>query len=63
MTVANEPTGYSATQIVLHWAIAALIVLQLLLGEDIKPAYRAFSRGTEPALPTSSTPTFMSMSA
>jgi cytochrome b561 len=49
MTVADEPTGYSATQIVLHWAIAALIVLQLLLGEDIKPAYRAFSRATEPA--------------
>ncbi len=36
-------------QIMLHWTIAALVVLQLLLGEDIKPAYRAFSRGTEPA--------------
>ena len=49
MTVANEPTGYTGTQILLHWAIAALIVLQLVIGEDIKPAYRAFSRGTEPA--------------
>ncbi|MER8781213.1 cytochrome b/b6 domain-containing protein [Mesorhizobium sp. M1006] len=49
MTVANEPAGYTATQILLHWVIAALIVLQLILGEDIKPAYRAFSRGTEPA--------------
>ncbi|MER9313467.1 cytochrome b/b6 domain-containing protein [Mesorhizobium australicum] len=49
MTVANEPTGYTSTQIVLHWAIAALIILQLLVGEDIKPAYRAFSRGIEPA--------------
>ena len=49
MTVANEPAGYTGTQILLHWAIAALIVLQLVLGEDIKPAYRAFSRGTEPA--------------
>ena len=29
--------------------IAGLIVLQLLLGEDIKPAYRAFNRGNEPA--------------
>ena len=36
-------------QIMLHWTIAALVVLQLLLGEDIKPAYRAFSRSTEPA--------------
>jgi cytochrome b561 len=35
-------------QILLHWVIAALIVLQLIIGEDIKPAYRAFSRGTEP---------------
>jgi cytochrome b561 len=43
------PVGYTATQIVLHWAIAALIIFQLVLGEDIKPAYRAFARGTEPA--------------
>ncbi|WP_136619693.1 MULTISPECIES: cytochrome b [Mesorhizobium] len=49
MTVANEPTGYSGTQILLHWTIAVLIVLPLVIGEDIKPAYRAFSRGTEPA--------------
>ncbi|RUZ31655.1 cytochrome b, partial [Mesorhizobium sp. M7A.F.Ca.US.003.02.1.1] len=49
MNVANEPAGYTGTQIVLHWAIAVLIVLQLVIGEDIKPAYRAFSRGTEPA--------------
>jgi len=48
MTVASEPAGYTATQILLHWAIAALIVLQLLIGEDIKPAYRAFSRGGTP---------------
>ena len=49
MTVAHEPAGYTGTQIVLHWTIAVLIVLQLVIGEDIKPAYRAFSRGTEPA--------------
>lgn len=49
MTVANEPAGYTKTQILLHWAIAVLIVLQLVIGEDIKPAYRALSRGTEPA--------------
>ena len=44
-----NPAGYTGTQIVLHWAIAALIVYQLLLGDEIKPAYRAFRRGTEPA--------------
>lgn len=49
MRVSGEPTGYSATQIVLHWLIAALVVFQLLLGEDIKPAYRAFNRGGEAA--------------
>ncbi|MBZ9676187.1 cytochrome b [Mesorhizobium sp. ES1-1] len=49
MTVAIEPAGYTGTQVVLHWAIAALVVLQLAVGEDIKPAYRAFSRATEPA--------------
>ena len=48
MTVANEPVGYTGTQILLHWTIAVLIVLQLVIGEDIKPAYRAFLRGTEP---------------
>ncbi|TPJ54764.1 cytochrome b [Mesorhizobium sp. B2-6-4] len=51
MTVANEPTRYTVTQILLHWTIAVLVVLQLVIGEDIKPAYRAFSRGTEPAAP------------
>ena len=33
MTVANEPAGYTVTQILLHWAIAALIILQLVLGD------------------------------
>ena len=49
MTVVHEPAGNTGTQSVLHWTIAVLIVLQLVIGEDIKPAYRAFSRGTEPA--------------
>ncbi|TGQ64704.1 cytochrome b [Mesorhizobium sp. M00.F.Ca.ET.186.01.1.1] len=49
MSVASEPAGYTRAQIMLHWTIAVLIVLQLVIGEDIKPAYRAFSRGTEPA--------------
>lgn len=45
----QNPTTYSLMQIVLHWTIAALVIFQLLFGEDIKPAYRAFSRGTEAA--------------
>ena len=49
MNSENSPAGFTATQIILHWTIAGLIVLQLLLGEDIKPAYRAFNRGNEPA--------------
>jgi cytochrome b561 len=49
MTAANQPAGYTGTQIFLHWTIAALVVLQLVIGEDIKPAYRAFSRNTAPA--------------
>jgi cytochrome b561 len=49
MTVANEPARYTGSQILLHWTIAVLIVLQVVIGEDIKPAYQAFSRGTEPA--------------
>lgn len=46
---ADQPRGYSAAQISLHWIIAALIVFQLLFGEDIKPAYRALARGAMPA--------------
>ena len=42
------PTGYSGTQIFLHWAIAALVIFQLVFGEDIVEAYRAFRRGTQP---------------
>lgn len=49
MTAENSPAGFTATQIILHWTIAALIVFQLVFGEDIKPAYRAFNRGNEPA--------------
>ncbi|MBZ9706241.1 cytochrome b/b6 domain-containing protein [Mesorhizobium sp. ESP7-2] len=49
MRVDNEPAGYTGPQILLHWTIAVLIVVQLVIGEDIKPAYRAFSRAAEPA--------------
>lgn len=47
--MSTKPAGYSATQITLHWIIAVLVIFQLIMGEDIKPAYRAFSRGNTPA--------------
>ena len=43
------PKGYSGTQIFLHWAIAALVIFQLVFGEEIGEAWRAFRRGTEPS--------------
>jgi cytochrome b561 len=43
----TQPRGYTVTQIALHWVIAALVVFQLVIGEDIVPAYRALRRGTE----------------
>lgn len=45
----SHPNGYTRTQIILHWVIAALVIFQLVFGEDIVPAFRAFMRGTEPA--------------
>jgi cytochrome b561 len=50
MTIpAGERRGYTAAQISLHWLIAALVVFQLLFGEDIKPAYRAAAKGAVPS--------------
>lgn len=61
--VARRPLGYSAAHIALHWIIAALVIFQLVMGDLIKPAYRAFERGTVPAETASLVHTFMSMSA
>jgi cytochrome b561 len=47
MTISDRPQGYTVTQIALHWAIAGLVIIQLVLGEDIVPAYRALRRGME----------------
>jgi cytochrome b561 len=47
MATLHRPTGYSTAQVALHWTIAVLVILQLIIGEDIVPAYRAFRRGTE----------------
>ncbi|MEW9805162.1 cytochrome b [Mesorhizobium marinum] len=45
----SRPAGYTRAQIVLHWVIAALVIFQIIFGEDIGPAFRAFRKGTEPA--------------
>ena len=41
--------GYSLTQIVLHWIIAALIVAQVLLHEGMEVAYRFEHGGPAPS--------------
>lgn len=38
---------YSKTQIILHWAVALLIVAQFVLNDGIAAAWRAFRRGQE----------------
>ena len=43
----GKPLGYNSTQIVLHWLIAALLIFQIVMGEQIVPAYRAFRKGME----------------
>lgn len=48
MATNRDPAGYSTLQIALHWIIAALVIFQVIFGEDIVPAFRAFMRGTEP---------------
>lgn len=40
------PTGFSRTQIILHWTIAVLILLQFLLSDGMSTAWRAVERGT-----------------
>jgi cytochrome b561 len=46
--MSSHPVGYTRAQIVLHWVIAALVIFQIVFGEDIVPAFRAYMRGTEP---------------
>ncbi|MCI5075020.1 cytochrome b/b6 domain-containing protein [Oricola sp.] len=41
------PTGFSATQIRLHWIVFILIVLQYVLHEPISDAWHAYERGEE----------------
>lgn len=37
--------GFSITQIALHWAVAIMIVFQLLLGEDMSSLWRKMKQG------------------
>jgi cytochrome b561 len=44
----NSPAGYSGTQILLHWIIAALVLFQVFFfGEGMHDAYDALLRGKE----------------
>ncbi len=45
----ERPAGYSAAQIALHWIMAAMVLFQVVMGENIGPAWRAFREGTTPA--------------
>ena len=44
----SQLRGYSAAQIALHWLVAALILFQLIFGEDMGGAWRAVRQGVEP---------------
>lgn len=41
------PRGYSVVQIVLHWTIAALVVLQLTINDDVQDAFKDRAEGRE----------------
>ena len=41
-----EPTGYSAAQVTLHWAIVALIGVQLLVNEGMQQGFADRTNGT-----------------
>jgi cytochrome b561 len=43
----SAPTGFSATQIRLHWIVFIVIVLQYVLHDSISEAWHAVERGQE----------------
>ncbi len=43
----RSPAGYSGTQILLHWVIAALVLFQVFFGEGMEHAYHAWIKGKE----------------
>ena len=44
----THPAGYTRAQIALHWVIAALVIFQLVFGENIGPAFKAYRQGAVP---------------
>jgi cytochrome b561 len=44
----KNPTGYSRTQIALHWVMAALIIAQFVLHDSIVAAWKVKLDGLEP---------------
>ncbi len=44
----SRPAGYSATQILLHWAVALLILGQFLFSDAMNAAQRAAGHGGQP---------------
>lgn len=41
----GRPEGYSATQIMLHWSIATLVIFQFFLNDGIEDAWQAYAGG------------------
>ena len=58
MTAARQVTGYSATQIALHWAVVVLVAFQFLAHDGVEASWRAFSRG-ETAPPDAAVLTYL----
>lgn len=42
-----RPSGYSALQISLHWAVVLLVIFQFVASDGMEAAWRAMRRGTE----------------
>ena len=45
----SHPSGFTRAQIVVHWVTAVLVIFQVLMGEQIGPAWEAIQEGTTPA--------------
>jgi cytochrome b561 len=47
MAEAAGPRGYSRTQLILHWTVAALVLVQFFLGDHMEDAWKELRRGRE----------------
>ncbi|MBS0125669.1 cytochrome b [Thetidibacter halocola] len=45
----RQPSGYSATQIGLHWVVAVLVAAQFVLHDGISSAWDAYTKGQDVA--------------